>query len=278
MLEDSETPFEINDLSDDSTLALADVRRIVRLLADSTVLNGSLSDKRHTLVKGLADLIEADAWIWGISQHSEGGQQPEYTCIVRGGFTDQQFARAIEANEHPDMRTLCAPLFKEFAENPRHLTRLRHQITPDDAYEATDVAAIWRQAGVGPVILSFYPLEHGGASAIALYRAHDKPAFGPRESRIAHVILSEVPWLHFDIPDIDTPAYRMAPRLRQVLNLLIQGQSRKEIASELGISIHTVGGYCKELYEKFGVHSQTELVRRFAHGDGGDQPDLREKS
>jgi DNA-binding CsgD family transcriptional regulator len=254
----------------DPSLPLEDVRKIVRLLADLAVQPVSLNEKRNALIADLAELIDAEAWIWGISQHSKNGQQPEYACIVKGGFSSDQFARTLEANEHPDMRTLCAPLFEEFSANPRHLTRLRQQIVPDAVYEATDVARIWKQAGVGPVILSFYPLENGGASAIALYRSHDREPFSPRDSRIAHVVLSEVSWLHFDIPDIDTPAYRMGPRLRQVLNLLIQGEPRKDIASQLGISIHTVSGYCKELYNQFNIHSHAELVHRFAHRDGGD--------
>ncbi len=254
----------------ENSLPMSDVRNIVRLLADVAILGGSLSDKRHALLEGLSKLIEADAWIWGISQDSESGSQPEYACIVKGGFSEEQFSAALAANEHPDMRKLCAPHFAEFAARPRPLTRRREQIIPDSVYEGTAVAGIWRDAGVGPVILSFHPLEHGGASAIAICRRFDRAAFSPRESRIAHVILLEVPWLNFDIPDSDTPAYRLGPRLRQVLNFLIQGASGKEIAWHLGISIHTVSGYCKELFQRFLVHSQAELVCRFSHGDGGD--------
>jgi DNA-binding CsgD family transcriptional regulator len=79
-------------------------------------------------------------------------------------------------------------------------------------------------------------------------------------------------WVSFFSLDLHSPAYRLGSRLRQILNLLIQGQPRKEISSLLGVSIHTVNGYCKELYEKFNIHSQAELVHRFAHGDGGDHP------
>ncbi|WP_193213236.1 response regulator transcription factor [Luteolibacter marinus] len=253
------------------SLPLEDVGRIVRLLGEIAVAGGTMAEKRTSLLQGLARLIDSDAWIWGVSQHSESGRQPEYACIVRGGFSDEQFTSALQANEHPDMQRLCAPIFADFAADKRPLTRRREQIIPDAVYDASEVASIWKEAGVGPVILSFHPLNHGGASAVALYRRFGRPAFSPRESRIAHVVLLEVPWLHFDIPGIDTPPLRMGPRLRQVLNLLIQGASRKEIASHLGISIHTVSGYCKELYAKFKVNSHAELVSRFSHGDGGDR-------
>ena len=60
----------------------------------------------------------------------------------------------------------------------------------------------------------------------------------------------------------------------RALIILIQGSSRKEIAARLEISVHTVSGYCRELYDRFDVHSQGELIRRFSHGDGGDGGDV----
>ena len=62
-----------------STLPLEDVRQIVRLLADLAVQPVSLNEKRNALIIGLAELINADAWIRGIFQHSENGQQPQST-------------------------------------------------------------------------------------------------------------------------------------------------------------------------------------------------------
>ncbi len=31
---------------------------------------------------------------------------------------------------------------------------------------------------------------------MGLYRAHGKPEFTPRDVRIAHIVLTEIPWLH----------------------------------------------------------------------------------
>jgi len=60
---------------------------------------------------------------------------------------------------------------------------------------------------------------------------------------------------------LDTPP--MAPRLRQTLELLLAGDSEKQIARKLAISPHTVHAYVKSLYRKFNVSSRGELLARW---------------
>jgi len=53
-----------------------------------------------------------------------------------------------------------------------------------------------------------------------------------------------------------------------VINLLLQGMSRKRIATEIGVSIHTLNGYIKDVYSRFEVHSQSEPIHRVMEGGG----------
>lgn len=50
----------------------------------------------------------------------------------------------------------------------------------------------------------------------------------------------------------------LSPRENDVLVLLVQGKSQKQIARHLMISHHTVADYCKSIYKKLGVKSRTE--------------------
>jgi DNA-binding CsgD family transcriptional regulator len=63
---------------------------------------------------------------------------------------------------------------------------------------------------------------------------------------------------------------QLPPRCRLIINQLVHGMSRKEIAAHLGLSIHTVNGYAKEIFKYFAVHSQSELIARLTRGDGRD--------
>ena len=56
------------------------------------------------------------------------------------------------------------------------------------------------------------------------------------------------------------PVASLTPRERQVLRLLAEGKSAKEVASILEISARTVEFHKYELMHKIGLHNSTELV------------------
>ena len=54
---------------------------------------------------------------------------------------------------------------------------------------------------------------------------------------------------------------RLSPREREVLQLIAEGRSTKEIARELGISVKTADTHRTHLMLKVGLHSTADLVR-----------------
>ncbi len=56
---------------------------------------------------------------------------------------------------------------------------------------------------------------------------------------------------------------KLSPRLKQTLERLLAGDSEKEAASNLGISVHIVHVYVKTLYKHYNVNSRAELLARF---------------
>lgn len=259
----------------DSTLPVLcerDVRAILRLLGEVAEIEGFTAQKQ-ALLNGLSILIDADSWAWATTCKFAPNEVPVSSGFLSGGFSPAQYAKFQEALEHPDTGMLNAHFTNEFAQKRTHLTRLRDQIDVDNQFPQTQVFHIWKEAGVEHVLLSIRPgREAGGLSQIGIYRRPGRQPFTSRESRIAHIVLSEVPWLHEAMlpPDLNSGVMQIAPRERITLNLLLEGQSRRQIAAHLGISENTVGGYVKSVFRHFGVHSQPELIARFRVGDGGD--------
>ncbi len=258
-----------------SSLDESDVRAMVRLLGEVAALPVGHAEKKQYLMEGLCRLVAADAWVWGLAAEMDPDRLPVYVGFQHGRFDEAQFAAFLKIQTHPLIVGLTAPYSRELLSHPeRHLTRTLQQIGCDDQrFAESDVASLWDPCGFHPRCLSFHPLGGGKYSGIALYREVGSPLFDARDSRIAHIILTEVPWLHAQgwPEDRGAEVPRLAPRTRLVLELLLQSYGRKQIAAHLGISENTVAGYVKDIYRQFDVRSHTELLRRFYQGDGGDR-------
>ena len=55
----------------------------------------------------------------------------------------------------------------------------------------------------------------------------------------------------------------LAPRLRQTLDCLLDGDGEKQVAARLALSLPTVHQYVTALYRHFGVSSRAELLAHF---------------
>lgn len=56
---------------------------------------------------------------------------------------------------------------------------------------------------------------------------------------------------------------KIAPREREILELLAKGYLQKEIADQLGISFSTVRTLTGRIYEKLHVHSRGQAVAKY---------------
>lgn len=255
-----------------SSLSLYDMRELIRLLGEVANSHFTLNQKRVNLLQGISKLTDTDAWVCGISGKFKAGEHSTFSLSHHEGFSDSQFAAYLEVLEKPKMSKMFNPVLSEFAGMSSTLTRRRDQFDPDKLIY-TEEYSEWKSIGLAPLIVSLTPVPGGGTSCVAIYRKYNRAPYTARESKIMHLILSELKWLHTEASgkSPSDKVYTLAPRLNTVLNLLLQGAGRKEISASLDISPNTLSGYSKEIYKRFGVHSQVELIRRFSIGDGGDE-------
>ncbi len=82
--------------------------------------------------------------------------------------------------------------------------------------------------------------------------------------------LGKVLETRFDLPAIGR-ARGLSPREMEILELMIDGKSYKEIGSALHISIHTVKSHVYSLYRKMDVTSRHQLIHRIGVYGGGDK-------
>ncbi len=255
-----------------SEISEADARAMVRLLGDTSAVRGGHSEQKRFLLNGLCEIIAADSWVWGLACLMVADHPPVYVGLLFGGFTDSTYSAFTRAYEHPDMAPFQQRFAAELAEKRTHLTRTRQQLDPEEEYLKSGVASLWQMADINGVIMSLRPMDANSFSTVCLYRRFAAPPFSLRENRIAHIVLSEVPWLHAQgwPEDRGVSVPRLTPRQRMTMNLMLNGQTRAQIARHLEISEHTTQDYIKAVFRHFRVHSRAELLARFHRGDGGD--------
>lgn len=262
------------DLSEE-LLSAADVRDMVRLLGDVIAARQDFSGVKRLLAEGICALVDADAWTWSLGCLAEPGEQPVYLGVAHGGFEPERYASLLLAAGHPDMAWTSQKLLGEMRERNAHVTRRRQEIVDETTFRACGVDGHLCDADIGPFIFSLRPIDERAVSTISIFRRRNAPPFSERDARVTHMLLSELPWLHAQgwQADRGVSVPRLSPRLRVVLNLLLDGRSRKEMAANLSLSEYTIAQYQRAVYRHFGVRSHATLLRRFQMEGGGERWD-----
>lgn len=89
-----------------------------------------------------------------------------------------------------------------------------------------------------------------------LHHFHSVIDIREKRSQIATILKDEV----HRVKDIEEESYELSDREREVLVLVAQGLSSKEIADKLSISIHTVNSHRKNITRKTDIKSVAGLA------------------
>jgi DNA-binding CsgD family transcriptional regulator len=203
-----------------------DVRTIVRLLGDTSLLRGGLGLKKRFLLARLCALIGGDAWSWSISPRAPA-RLPDGPPA--GGELE------------PNGPSPAAPSEASAVHDPANVLTVRQ-------------------------------ISEEGISSVILSRRAGRPPFSPRERKIAQIVLSEITWLHEDVPEREKALNPLSPRQRATLGYLANGLPRRAIAEQLRLSQHTIDGYVKAIYQHYQVNSRATLMKRFAMIGGEELP------
>ena len=76
---------------------------------------------------------------------------------------------------------------------------------------------------------------------------------------ITHMVVRE--FVNPTLEDVLDASTALSPRERQVLQMIAEGRSTKEIADQLSISVKTVESHRKKIMEKTNLHTVAELTK-----------------
>lgn len=125
------------------------------------------------------------------------------------------------------------------------------------------------------LLYCFRDLPHvaGHWCALTLTRAAGERDFSPRQKAIvAEVNRLVAPLVGGALAGFTEPSpAELAPRVRAVLACLLEGDSDKQVAARLRLSVFTVNQYVKLIFNHFNVNSRPELLARWIKRGWGSQ-------
>ncbi|MDB5388887.1 MAG: transcriptional regulator, LuxR family [Planctomycetaceae bacterium] len=228
--------------------------------------NPNLADRRRAILNVLAELIDADAgfWSWGRGWPEMESVTP--IALVDFGFTDEQRGDIVAWSlDHDATRNFERRIEVRVRQNFQ-ATSLCEDVFTDSEWDANP---LMRQqlvkAGFEDWIHTVRYSTGDTWSSMFLLRNLGKPRFVRQEADVVDVAHSNIAWLHSNTEEALSPEsfVGLKPRQRAVMLMLLDGLSRKKIASLLGIVEDTVGDHIKAIYNHFNVSSATELAALF---------------
>lgn len=259
-------------MSRSAQLRLRDVRAVFRVIGECRDLGAIPEAWYERLFDGACGLVRARAATGGEARWRRPGYAIEPHMVIDTGFSAKERAAFIRyMRKHgPASDPLLLALGRL---NAPLVTRTRRQlISDDDAWYASVYFKEFRRAGgVDHCLNSVLKIDgDGGVSTMGLHRAVGDRDFLPRECAIVKLLHWELrPLIGTVLVRARDAGDRLPARVAQTLACLLGGSSEKQVARRLGVSITTVHQYVGTLYERFGVHSRSELLARHVRRDVG---------
>lgn len=241
-----------------------EIREVQRIVGECEELGDDPRAWRQRAAEGACALSGARVGLYGELDMKDPGSQP---AVELGWDSAREAAILHEYWESGAIyRSAWFPRYVE-----RFMpagTALSEQLFDAAQWSRAPTVHRWlNAAGLGHHVLSIRP--HPGRDAwfdhLCLFRAAADPPAGRRVRLLIMFLHDElIQRLGRTLVDANQPTLtQLSPRQRDVLDLLLGGQTDQQIADRLYLSRHTVVDYVREIRKHFGVGSRAELSAWF---------------
>lgn len=244
-----------------------DVRAACRLVGDCRDIGADAREWQLRLIDGLRALTGAVVGISGNFEHVKRGKRPESYGSVRLGWPDASSERAWldYTTNTPWERT---PEFSRLILNyDEETTRTRDEIWGRKAwYRSETFNHRHRPSGIDDYIISIRAVPGQQlCHSLWLHRAVGDKPFTRREVELLNIAHAEMArQIGTGVASAREPKMcELSTRQREVLIRLLGGDSEKQAARALGVSVPTLHEYVGVVYKHYGVTSRAELMSRF---------------
>lgn len=287
--------------TDTEWLASPDVVKLLRVFTGLATMRNDPRSWRVKLLDQVIELLPATAASAFILKNVVPEAPPVVVSLFDAGFKPgsqrQAFLQEFNTAAFRDLFSRRA-LDRFISSRAETFTAFRSDLVDERSWIAEpQVHALRLSAGVEDCLLSLHRgTDRGTAYALYVFRAParhhaltgatgggggaggggdapvaDVPArFGQRERALLHALHAGLDGMFRAEESTHrlNRATELPPRLRQTLECLLAGDTERQVALKLSLSVHTVHDYVKALYTHFGVSSRGELLSKWMQTSG----------
>jgi len=242
---------------------LHEIRRVCKLVEELRSLRHAPALQHQRLAESLCDLVPARQAVALRFERFVPNDRPALTWMTWAGAATageesllRRWADQGQFREDPMMRICMA------RQSRTYVATRREMICDQSWYGSPYYQQYLRPARFHDVMGVFFRrCEPGAANALKLRRGVDEKPFTVRERRIMQLFNAELLLLYRE-GCFDPSAPMLTPRQQQMLNELMSGDTVRNIASRMGISVRTAEEYVQTIYRKYQVRTRSQLMAR----------------
>ncbi len=244
------------------TVGITEVQAMLRLVAETAELWYDPSVQRRYTLESLCQVLPAKVGICFTFGDVLMGGDGACGHLVQCGMDDSQ-ARLVKT--YLETGVPADPALPKLAEITAPVVVARRSELVDDKiwYSSPYYLDLREPLGLDDTLYAKITVPNK-VIALSLLRSAGDEAFTERQSQLVDLCLSQMTWpFQPDDKQIDPRLASLQPRLRKVMQHLLDGDGEKQVAAKLGLSRHTVHEYVKMIYQQLGVSSRSELLSQW---------------
>jgi DNA-binding CsgD family transcriptional regulator len=255
-------------MEDSAYLRASDYRAMFRLFGECRDLGADPVAWRLHLLTQLCARLGARVGAGGEATGISRGQFVPISTVDVGWENDNQRLAMFEWMELQARSGVPTGFFPLPRPVDVYLIVSRDDVLSDRQwYNSVQFSDYLRRSELDHVLVSFHRIEGGDDHycGLTLMRSLNEPRFAARDKAFLAAVHGEIaPLVGRQLAAAHEPsAMHLSPRLRQVLDCLLQGDGEKQVAARLGLSPQTINQYVKAVYRHFRVASRGELLARW---------------
>lgn len=248
------------------TLAATDAAALLETALELTVQIADLEERRAKWIDWLLQQIGADGGLWCLGRGNPLARDVTPIATIVRGFTSEEWFAVVNAGLSEEADQVYRLPYVPYLEKSRLVCLSRSMVWSDAKWTALPFRRlVLKPVGFENWLIGVRYVDRDTWCCLSMHRRFGRPDFSPRDVVLTKIALGGIGWLSAQPSEAvpDQAFAELTRRQRMVMLCLLDGLPRKEIASRLGITQHTVNDHVKAIFDRFQVSSISELASYF---------------